>query len=270
MTKIFPHRTRKLRPLQGRLVIAEDPVARSLRTETERCQSDRLEAGRQARQAQRREVQQRHEADVDKIERLAAAAFPWDRLRQRRAIVDAVVRFPQCRKRPFTGVASWWSLIVVFAPSPESAAHRLPRAVFNVLRATCPYTFDLPAIEPLIALQVARLGGCGDDFNAEAFREQALAAARAQIERRRRAMLTLAAVNAIPVDLGGGWFAYNAGFDHEGTLVMPGGIARRIASTPVSAPPSRPHRWVVQDRPAPGTRNGEPPKNKPLTSTVAG
>jgi hypothetical protein len=231
MAKIFPHRGRRGRRLQPRLAVAEDPVVRRLRIETERRESERLEIGRWARQAQRREARQRLEADLDEIERLAAAAFPWDRLRQRRARIDAIVRFPGSHKRPLTGVAVWWAAIVVHGRSFEPMPDQLSPAAFALLRATCPFNFDLRRIEPLVAL-LGRFLSCGGDFDARAFREEALGNARAQIERRRQRVSDLTARDEPLVDLGDGWMGFNPELDSDGFLLAPSGKSIQIAPPP--------------------------------------
>ena len=113
-------------------------------------------------------------------------------------------------------------MIITHGPGLGPAPGGFTPRAFNILRATCPCTFDLANIEALIAFLARRQRARGFDLDVDA----AMESARARIEPRRRKILALRAEDK-PVDLGGGWFALNTQFDRGEAIVTPWGKVLR-------------------------------------------
>ena len=93
MSKIFPHRNRKLRPAgQWAPVVIEDPIAHRQRVEAERAERERIEAERQRRRAAVRERKTRDEHCISRLDEEAKRLFPWDKLKAEIIVFNAVVR----------------------------------------------------------------------------------------------------------------------------------------------------------------------------------
>lgn len=223
MPKIFPHRPRKVRLAQPRPVVAhEDPEAYRRRVTTERSEREQIAAARRARQAERRQARLRHKSDLDELERLAVAAFPWRKLDLQLGAIAAAGGYPL--ERPHIGIGSWWAAhnIFGFTAAQQFSVDWPPRAS-TVLRGTCPFSINLSSIDPMVELLTRAWAiNSGLNFNVDAFRTGARTAARDKTEHRRASLQAVRDAGVILHDLGGGWFAVNPQFDRDVTIFVRG------------------------------------------------